>query len=190
MLKNYNIWKAASFLLIILLIALMAVGCTNDKPKTALDGSSAVKPEETQTAVKPHNTTVTLYFATTDGAALIAEKRQVEKNDHPARTALEELITGPRNTALVKVIPAATKIRNIHVVDHVAYVDFNEAFVKEHGGGSAGEIITVSAVVNTLTEFPEVKRVQFMVDGKYLNTLKGHLDLSEPVLRNESIIKK
>jgi hypothetical protein len=29
-----------------------------------------------------------------------------------------------------------------------------------------------------------------MVEGKNLETLNGHLDLSEPLLRNEAIIKK
>jgi spore germination protein GerM len=134
--------------------------------------------------------TVTLYFATKDASALVAEKREVAKNNHPARTALEELIAGPKNTELTKVVPSSVQVKDIRIKDHVAYVDFSESFVKEHWGGSAGEILTISAVINTLTEFSEIKRVQFLVEGKVLETLKGHLDTSDPLPRNEAIIKK
>jgi len=189
MLNNYNGSKVARCLLILLVIIITGVGCTEDKPQPP-DVSNG-KPTETQTGVTSNNNMVlTLYFATKDGTALVAEKREVTKNNHPAQTALSELIAGPRNKDLVKVTPDTAKIRNIKIVNHVAYVDFNDAFVRDHWGGSAGEILTISAVINTMTEFPEVKQVQFMVEGKDLVTLKGHLDLSEPLSRNEAIIKK
>ena len=48
----------------------------------------------------------------------------------------------------------------------------------------------VAAVVNTLTEFPEITQVQFMVEGKKVDTLTGHMDVGEPLGRSEQIIKK
>lgn len=188
MFSNDIVSKFARCLLILLVVVFTGVGCTDNKPQPPVDPTG--KPGEIQNGVKTEKMVVTLYFATKDGSALVAEKREVPKNSHPAQTTLEELTAGPRNTELVKVMPATARVQNIRIVDHVAYVDFNDAFVKDHWGGSAGEILTVSAVINTLTEFPEIQSVQFMAGGKNLQTLKGHLDLSEPLLRNEAIIKK
>ena len=45
-------------------------------------------------------------------------------------------------------------------------------------------------MVNTLTEFPEIKKVQILVEGKEIDSLSGHLDLSRPVERMSELIKK
>lgn len=186
-----KMFNTARCLLLLIASVLLIAGCAGDKPPA---GSETGQPPGIvgggQSENKAGTVTVTLYFATRDAQALVAEKREVPKSDHPALTAVEELINGPKNPELVKVVPGTTKVKDITVKDHVAYVDFSAAFVKDHWGGSAGEILTVSAITNTLTEFPDIKQVQFMAEGKNLETLKGHLDLSEPMARNEAIIKK
>jgi germination protein M len=186
---NRKLLQTARCLMVLLLVVFMAVGCIDSNT------SPGSNPTPEKTVETPNNGTtdkmvLTLYFATKNASNLVAEKREVPKSTHPARTALEELIAGPKNAELEKVVPAKTKIRDLKVKDHVAYVDFSEEFVKDHWGGAAGEIITTSAVIDTLTEFPDIKLVQFMVEGKNLVTLRGHLDLREPLLRNEAIIKK
>lgn len=187
MLRNDKLTKVARCLIILLMVVLAGVGCTDNSKQPTAPTEKAV---ETQPGVKADKMVVTLYFATKDGAALVAEKREVSKSDQPVQTALEELIVGPRTAELVKVLPDTSKVRKISIVDHVAYIDFNDAFVKDHWGGSAGEILTISAVVNTVTEFPEIRSVQFMTEGKRMDTLKGHLDLSEPMVRHNAIIRR
>lgn len=183
--------KAVRYLLPLFTVLLLIAGCT-DSQKTpgSENGQPPAGTNGSQPPAKAEMVTVTLYFSTKDASALVAEKREVVKNDHPARAAIEELINGPKNPELAKVVPSTTKLRDIKIKDHVAYVDFSESFVKDHWGGSTGEIITVSAIIDTLTEFPEIKGVQFMVEGKKLATLKGHLDLGAPLARNEAIIRK
>ena len=44
------------------------------------------------------------------------------------------------------------------------------------------------AIVNTLTEFPEIKRVQILVEGKPVTSISGHMDLTEPLTRNETLL--
>lgn len=182
--------KITRCMLLLVTAVLLFAGCADNKPADPPFDQVPAGTSENQLAEKTEKMTVTLYFATQDASALVAEKREVAKNSHPARTAIEELINGPRNPALEKVVPGSTKLKEIQIKNHVAYVDFSQALVKEHSGGSAGEILTVSAIINTLTEYSDIKRVQFMVEGKKLETLTGHLDLSEPLMRNEAIIKK
>ena len=47
----------------------------------------------------------------------------------------------------------------------------------------------VNAIVATLTEVPGVKKVQILVEGQKITTLNGHLDLEEPLERNDSFLK-
>jgi germination protein M len=134
--------------------------------------------------------TMTIYYATKDAVNVMAEKYIVPKNSHPAQTAMELLIAGPKNSALEPVVPAGTKLRNISIKDHIAYVDFNDKLVKNNSGGSTSEILLVAAIVNTLTEFHDIQKVQILVEGKKIDTISGHMDIGEPLSRSEKIIKK
>ncbi len=78
----------------------------------------------------------------------------------------------------------------LSIKDKIAYVDFNDKLIKNNTGGSASEILLVAAIINTLTEFKEIQKVQIMVDGKKIDTISGHLDIGEPLSRSEKIIKK
>lgn len=133
---------------------------------------------------------VTVYNGTTDAKYLVAEPHVVPKNDQPAKTAMELLVAGTKNVDLVSVMPAGTKLKHISIKDKIAYVDFNDKLVKNNTGGSASEILLVAAIINTLTEFKEIQKVQIMVDGKKIDTISGHLDIGEPLSRSEKIIKK
>ena len=102
--------------------------------------------------------------------------------------AMEALASGPRNTDLWAVVPPATKVKSVLVKQRTAYVDFSGELVTQGFGGSSREILAVGAIVNTLTEFPEVENVQILVEGKKVDTLFGHLDVSEPLGRSTAII--
>jgi len=45
--------------------------------------------------------------------------------------------------------------------------------------------------VNSLTlNFPQIKRVQILIDGKAAESIAGHISLKQPVSFNPSIVKK
>jgi germination protein M len=50
--------------------------------------------------------------------------------------------------------------------------------------------MAVYALVDTLTEFRNVKRVQILVDGQKKDTLTGHIPIDEPMLRNLTFVNK
>ena len=94
---------------------------------------------------------------------------------------------GPR----LLTIPAGTVLKEINIrPDGLCRVDFSKELVANHSGGSLGESLTVYSIVNTLTQFPSVKQVQFLVDGQYVKTIAGHVDVSTAMGRNEDLIKK
>ncbi len=118
---------------------------------------------------------------------LVREVHEIEKSTGVARAALNELISGkPLTSDAFKVIPADTKILGVKIENGIATVDFSKEVLKANVG-SGGEGLGIDSIVNTLTEFPAVKKVQFTVDGKAENGMDwwGHVGLYEqPFGRN------
>lgn len=191
--------KQIFLFVMLLLMTVMLGGCDNaaqqppvpsqnEKPQqqaTPIEGAAVTPSSVGQDTMK-----MTVYYATKDALNLVGEQYVVPKNTHPAQTAMELLVAGTKNPELMSVVPAGTKLRNISVKDHIAYADFSDQLVKNNKGGSASEILLVASIVNTLTEFHDIKKVQIMVEGKKIDTISGHMDIGEPLSRSEKIIKK
>lgn len=131
---------------------------------------------------------VNLYFSTSSAMYLEAESREVSSNDLLLNT-LKELIRGPETSSLNKTIPDGVKVLNIEVKKEIARINFNQALRENHWGGSTGERMTIYSIVNTMTQFDSIEKVQILIDGKEIKTLVGHLDLTEPLGENENLYK-
>ncbi len=104
--------------------------------------------------------------------------------------ALEALInTDPVSKQLTNLFPPGTQVISVKVSNDLATVDFNQNFASR-GQGSFNERMMVNAVVCTLTEFPEIKKVKFLVEGKEIDTISGHMDLLDPLTRNPDVLPK
>lgn len=181
---------------LVLVFTFLIAGCDGsapavNQPATNTTQQTAEQPQtESVTANSERAMQLTVYHATKDAMHLVPETHKVPVNSQPARTAIELLLAGTKNADLVSVMPQGVKLKNIVVKEHIAYVDFDNKLIKKNTGGSANEILLVGAIVNTLTEFPDIQKVQILVEGKKIDTILGHLDTSEPLSRSEKIIKK
>ena len=100
-----------------------------------------------------------------------------------AQVALEQLrLAGGGN--LISPLPAEAKAREIWVSPAgIAYVDFPSEMIEALPHGSLAEIQLVYGVIGTLTaSFPNIRSVQFLIDGLQVDSFTGHLDLSRPLL--------
>lgn len=132
-------------------------------------------------------TSVVLYFSNEQGQ-LVAERREIPKVDGIARMTIHELTKGPEQPGMLPTLPNGTKLKDISIEDGLCKVDFSKELLENHPGGSAGELITVYSIVNTLTQFSTVQQVQILVDGEKVASLAGHVDLSQPLQRYDAII--
>ena len=188
-----------TILIILIVMASVTVGCKNpvspvqggllDPEKTTPLKSVGIGAAGNISPVIQETMQVTIYHGTNDAMYLSPEIHVVPKNDHPAQTAIELLVAGTKNTALASVIPPGTKLKKLWIKDHIAYVSFNDQLIKKSTGGSTSEILLVSAIVNTLTLFPNIQKVQILVDGEKIDTISGHMDTREPLSRLEKMIK-
>ncbi|TYO97138.1 sporulation and spore germination protein [Geothermobacter ehrlichii] len=128
---------------------------------------------------------VLVYFGSPEGDLLQSETRQIpdcEDERECLKETLEVLIAGSQ-TDLLSVLPAKTRILGVELKDDLVTIDFSREFVDAHPGGSRSELLTVYAVVDTLSvNFPYVRQVRFKIEGHPADTIKGHVDLRMPVV--------
>ncbi len=120
-----------------------------------------------------------LYFARVVGGEerLVALPRDLPR-EAPARAALQELIGGEVPPGCQRPLPTGTTIGGLRVENGLATVDFSRELISNFEGGSDHEGVVVYAIVNTLASLPGVTRVQILVEGKPVDSIGGHLDLS------------
>ncbi len=85
-----------------------------------------------------------------------------------------------------EILDPSTRLRQVYVLnDGTAYLDFSSALTEGIGGGSMKELLTVYAIVDSVAfGVREVHRVGILVNGRPLETMNGHLDLSRPLKPN------
>lgn len=127
---------------------------------------------------------VSLFFPDAEWTRLVREGREIEGCDDTAacvRELLVELQNGPIGD-LSPVFPDGSTQPLVQVAGDIVTLDLPSDFVAGLEGGSADELLTVYSVVNSVAaSFPELKRVRFLVEGKVVETLHGHLDVREPL---------
>jgi hypothetical protein len=132
----------------------------------------------------PPGRTVTLYFAAADGAGLVAEGREVAGclvEDDCLKIMVQALLDGPVGE-LAPVFPPGVGVRGITVTGSEVQIDFTRSLVDSHPGGSWGELLTVYALADTVAvNFPHLRQVRILIEGSAVETLKGHVDLRQPL---------
>jgi len=81
-------------------------------------------------------------------------------------------------------IPRGTLLNEVYIDSQkTAYLDFSHHLRDGHIGGTTAELLTVTAILKTVFDaFPDnVKHVQFLIDGKEVEKLTGHINLSQPL---------
>jgi spore germination protein GerM len=130
---------------------------------------------------------ISLYFSTADGQGFVRETRTIavaRRRDVEVEIVLNQLLSGPRSKAGMHVFPPGSQLRQAYYDEErrLLYLDFNDALVANLNPGSAVELAVMGSLMRTLAvDFPEIQRVQILVDGLEVETLGGHLDLTRPL---------
>lgn len=189
-------FKSIKFLIAAIAIGTLAItaGCTeqttkSDKATTSAQtekSSSSTSSVKEGTASSSENLTgVKIYFPDANGEKLIPAQRQINAGrEDKYQAVIQALIDGPKSDKEgIYIMPKDTQVLSVKVQNNIATVDFNKAFKANFTGGSTGEIMLIGSIVDSLTEFPEIKAVRFTVNGTEIDGLDGHLDLSKPQKR-------
>lgn len=158
---------------------------------------------------------VTLYWPLADGGGLRPVEAEVfatQRLSDRLKQVVELLARGPSAPAppapgeepgtpaeepetrdrpeLAAPLPPGTLTRAVFLDDAgTAYVSLSEQLISGAPGGSAWELAAVYSVVNSLVRsFPEVERVQLLVEGRDVESIGGHLDARRPFSFNERVL--
>ncbi|MCL5985157.1 MAG: GerMN domain-containing protein [Actinobacteria bacterium] len=194
--KIKNLISLALALFLTLLLAISTSSCNLFNPSTqkSSEGKESVT-SEVETEV------ITLYFAkyTEDSAYLMPEERKVEKSNSLPLVAVQELIKGPEVSDLSRTLPETTKVLSVDVDRGIATVDFSKEIITDSGiigPSSTTELLAIFSIVNTLTEFSQIKEVKITVEGKSSGQMEGreiadfwgHVGISQSFARNDALI--
>jgi len=159
--------------MLVLFLGIFLSGCNNQTEQP--DSSDQNDPAQTMEIA-------VYYLKSTDQEFyLVREVHQVEKTTEVAQAALNELIKGdPVTPDAYRVLPEDTRILGVNIENGLATIDFSPEVLRANVG-SSGEGLGIASIVNTLTEFPTIQEVSFMVDGQVENAMDwwGHVGLYE-----------
>ena len=112
---------------------------------------------------------ISLYFPSQSGRLLVPVTRTVYSNADPA-TAMLELAKGPKSdSGLECALPSDCGVKSVTIKNGTATIDFTKEFAQiaqqSDGGHQA-----MQAVLFTASQFPGVKQVSVLVEGKAYQT--------------------
>jgi len=129
------------------------------------------------------------YFADEEGTKLVPETREMfyDMNTSKERLIIDELMKGPTNTKLKATIPNDTKVISVTVNEGICYVNFDEGFL--NALPDVLDSITIYSIVDSLSELPNISRVQILVNGKSDKNYNS-ISLGTSVERNLDYVKE
>src|SRR5208283_2412834 len=143
----------------------------------ARDATGTVEKLSTPPVQRPSTRKARLFFVSVDPNGRLSSKsviRSVLASDSPLRDTLETLLKGPTsselNSGLLTMIPMEAKLLGVMVRGDTAYVDFSESF-RFNAQGTEALDAQLRQVVYAATEFPNVKKVQILIEGKKVRSL-------------------
>ena len=134
--------------------------------------------------------TVSLYFPAGEGRQSRVT-RAIELRRSTLRDLIEELLIAPDGAQ--RVFPegfTGDHLRGVCMVDDIAVVNFTQQgaeLMRTLEPDSLRD--SIFCIVNTLTDYAGVSRVQFLVEGLKVDSLSGVLNLRSPLVRNPGVIQ-
>lgn len=131
---------------------------------------------------------VKLYVLARSGRELATETEEILYSPSLQQQAKEVVRLLLRRSGA---IPRGVSLRELFITSQgVAYLDLSQELVSNHPGGSSAEELTVFSLSQTLiANFPAVKTVRILVEGREIQTIAGHLDLTIPYGRAPSYLQ-
>jgi spore germination protein GerM len=163
----------------------------NESSSKSSSVSSEKKSVETKETA-PHSRKSIVYFSTLgddESIKLVSVPRTVTYTNTPLTETIRALLTGPsgeeKKNNLITNIPDNTKLLSVAVKDNIAYINLSKEF-EFNSFGREATIGQIKQIVYTVTEFSNVRSVQFLINGQVKTYLGGEgVIISKPLSRSD-----
>jgi hypothetical protein len=126
---------------------------------------------------------VTLFFPSSDAGVLLQESRRLTlaANDPDRIREIFLALLEGSGQGRSQPLPAGAELRAAFLApDGTAYLDLAGASLPLFNPGISSETLAVYSIVDSIcVNIPAVKRVKFLVQGQEVDTLNGHVDLTQ-----------
>ena len=154
---------------LILLVIFSLVACNqpltqnNQLPQNSAAPTNSSAP---QTSVK-------VFFGNGSNEKLVPETRMISfaNENEKYMMTLAELFKGTTSSSILSAIPEGTSSYGVISQNDSLIVDLSKEF--SGFSGTMAEEFAVGSIVNTMTQFTEIKRVKILVEGEELIALSG-----------------
>jgi hypothetical protein len=151
-------------------------------PTTGTDVSASKRPKHK----------VQLYFSDSNERFLTPVARYIPKRKSikgQAEELAKAILEGPKQ-GLIRTFPDNVKLQNVDIKKNgTALISFDKNLIEAHPGGSTSELMTIYSLTNTLIlNIPKIKKVKLLVDGKEIETIKGHISTRDAFSLNRELI--
>jgi Sporulation and spore germination len=125
-----------------------------------------------------------MFWGSTDGEALLVPVTvELPLSSDPtlrAKQILNTLLAGPVDPEARTLPPDAALLAFYILPDGTGVADFSEALANAIPSGIQSEQLAVDSIVRTLeANVPQVRRLKILIHGQEMDTLAGHLDLTQ-----------
>jgi hypothetical protein len=161
-----------------------------DPQPQAGHGLPLVQMPQAEQAVQAELRERSLYFIQVDrGGSILRVKieRRLPVSNSPMTDVIQTLIAGPneeeRRRGLISLIPPDTRLLSAAVRGHTAIINFSEDFLY-NTYGVEGYAAQLRQIVFTVTEFPNIRDVQILIEGRQVDYLGEGIWMGSPLTRD------
>ncbi len=145
----------------------------------------------TEEGMLKQETDLTIYFADASGEKLVPVVYRFNidnSNSSMEEYILSRLLEGPAQGEAGRTIAPGITLNSVVTTDHICYVNFGKDFLNQEQPVS--DELMIYSIVNSLCQLTYVHSVYFMVDGATDVVLHGSMDLSSPIVRDNTYIQQ
>lgn len=177
--KKIGLWVLSAALV----FSIAGCGEKPDQARSAAQSAAASAAASSQKAV------VTIYEPDEQGLYVIPRSVTVSASQGDLMKAAVTQMIALDQKQKYPMLPKGLSVHSVTVSDGTASVDFSKE-LQNLRGGSTSEDLLIAMTANTLTSFPNVRQVRFLIDGQPIKKLTGHHDMTAAFPRDENSIKK
>lgn len=173
-----NIGRSIAIALAVLAVIIAAIYLI---PRLRMRGPTEVQ------RVSEELQTVTVFFGNEEADGFVSETREVPVAhvfEDQVKLVVAELIKGPQDSDRISAVPPGTELIQVFWIEdtQTLVLDFNRELSASHPGGSTGEYYTIANIIKTMSaNFPQVARVQFLIEGSAIESIAGHYSVEKPL---------
>jgi hypothetical protein len=181
--------KRGSILWTTAALVLLLTGCGEgaapapQPPQTAVIPPTSATPASAQPAAEPQLTKQTIAVYYTDQNLMDLKKEEQEiayKDDLDKYKQAIALLEKPKQAGH-EPLWQNFRYHSLSFQDGQLTIDADSS--NQYNVGASAEALAIDALTQTLFQFPEVKQIRILEDGKPTDSLMGHFDVSEPFTR-------